>query len=170
MVKLIHYLLLTALLISAAISQTYIAVLEFSGKNVSEVEASALTDRLRSEMFRTGQFKVIEREMMDEILSEHGFQMSGCTTDECIVEMGRLIGVDQIVAGSISRVGEVYSIAARTVSVETAEIVQIATYDHEGKIGELLKTGMAVVARELALDKSQPEVEESVVESSPPVA
>ena len=132
-----QFIVLQLVITTGALSQTYIAVLEFTGKNVSAVEASALTDRMRSELFRTGQFRVIEREMMDEILGEQGFQMSGCTTDECIVEMGRLIGVDQIISGSISRVGEVFSIAARTVDVETAEIVQIATYDHEGKIGEL---------------------------------
>ncbi len=159
MKRLVKLLLPTFLmLIFSAIgyAQTYIAVLEFSGKNVSEVEASALTDRLRSEMFRTGKFKVIEREMMDEILSEQGLQMSGCTSDECIVEMGRLIGVDEIISGSVSRVGDVYSIAARIVSVQTAEIVQIATYDHEGKIGELLKTGMAEIARELSADETTP--------------
>jgi len=153
--SLLKKFLLSHLVITAVIlSQNYIAVMEFAGKNVSSIEASALTDRLRSELFRTGQFRVIEREMMNDILTEQGFQMSGCTTDECIVEMGRLIGVDQIISGSVSRVGDVYSIAARMVSVETAEIVKIATYDHEGKIGELLKTGMATIAAELAIDKT----------------
>lgn len=164
-----QFIVLQLVITTGALSQTYIAVLEFTGKNVSAVEASALTDRMRSELFRTGQFRVIEREMMDEILGEQGFQMSGCTTDECIVEMGRLIGVDQIISGSISRVGEVFSIAARTVDVETAEIVQIATYDHEGKIGELLKTGMGLVARELASGVVQPEPEKTVTVEPEPV-
>ncbi|MFH1852626.1 MAG: CsgG/HfaB family protein [Candidatus Neomarinimicrobiota bacterium] len=155
-------IIILLILLTAASGQTYIAVLEFTGKNVSAVEASALTDRLRSEMFRTSQFRVIEREMMDEILSEQGFQMSGCTSDECMVEMGRLIGVDQIISGSVSRVGDVFSIAARIVSVQTAEIIRIATYDHEGKIGELLKTGMAQVARELAAGEAAPPAIESV--------
>ncbi|RMF07985.1 MAG: DUF2380 domain-containing protein [Candidatus Neomarinimicrobiota bacterium] len=150
-----------------ALGQTSIAVLEFSGKNVSSAEASALTDRLRTELFRTGRFKVVEREMMEEILQEQGFQQSGCASDECIVEMGRLIGVDQIIAGSVSKVGTVYSISARVVSVETGEIVHIATYDHEGQIGDLLKFGMRDVAYQLSGQKEVSAEPATPVQESP---
>lgn len=132
-----------------AMAQTQIAVLNLLAKNVAEGDASALSDRLAIEMVRTGKFTVIERERLNEILDEQGFQMSGCTSDECIVQIGRLANVEQVVAGSVSRVGTVYSIAARIVSVESGQIMHIATYDYEGRIGELLKTGMRVVAEEL---------------------
>lgn len=150
-------------------AQTYIAVLEFLGKNVPEAEASALTDRLRIELFRTKRFKVLERELMDRILKEQGFQLAECTSDECIIEMGQLIGVEQVVAGSVSRVGDVYSVAARIVSVETAEIERIATYDYEGKIGYLLKIGMEMIANELAKDDLVEEPIEAVVSPVEPV-
>ena len=39
---------------------------------------------------------------MEQILVEQGFQQSGCTTNECMVEVGKLIGVEKIVSGSIS--------------------------------------------------------------------
>lgn len=143
-------LLVLILYVFPLAAQTQIAVLEFIGKNVSTEEASALADRLRIELFRTGQFKVMEREIMDQILEEQGFQLSECTSNECIVEMGQLIGVERVVAGSVSRVGDVFSIAARLVSVQTGEIIGIATYDYEGNIGQLLKTGMANVSRQLA--------------------
>ena len=55
-----------------------------------------------------------------------------------------------MVAGSVSRVGIIYSVSSRMVNVETGEIIKTATYDHEGNIGELLKTGMRVVASKLA--------------------
>ena len=35
--------------------------------------------------------------MMEQILVEQGFQQSGCTTNECMVEVGKLIGVENIV-------------------------------------------------------------------------
>jgi len=153
-------ILCTLVLCSVVIqAQTQVAVLEFTGKNVSDEEASALADRLRIELFRTGEFKVMEREIMDQILEEQGFQLSECTSNECIVEMGQLIGVEQVIAGSVSRVGDVFSIAARTVAVATGEIIGIATYDYEGKIGQLLKTGMANVATQLAGEVLPPEPE-----------
>jgi len=88
-----------------------------------------------------------------EALKEQEFQLDECTSDECIVQIGELAQVEQIVAGSISRVGTVYSIAARIISVETGHIIKTAIYDTEGNIGDLLKTGMHEVAAQLAGDE-----------------
>ena len=128
---------------------SFIAVVDFTGNNVSEGDCRALTDRLRAELFNTKYFKVIEREMMEEIIKEQGFQQSGCSTDECMVEVGKLIGVKKIVGGSISKVGRTYSVSSRIVSVETGKILKGATYDYKGEIDELLTTGMKMVAYEL---------------------
>ncbi len=128
---------------------SFIAVVDFTGNNISEGDCRALTDRLRAELFNTKYFKVIEREMMEEIIKEQGFQQSGCSTDECMVEVGKLIGVEKIVGGSISKVGRTYSVSSRIVSVETGKILKGATYDYKGEIDELLTTGMKMVAYEL---------------------
>ena len=128
----------------------FIAVLDFDGKGVTNDEASALSDRLRLELFSTKRFTVIERAMMEQILVEQGFQQSGCTTNECIVEVGRLIGVEQIAGGSISKVGRTYSVSARIVSVETGKILKTATYDYRGEIDDLLVSGMRKIAVKLA--------------------
>ena len=142
--------LLTVWVVLHAQTPNTIAVINFDGKNVSAEEASALTDRLRIELFRTSRFKVFEREKMNAILDEQGFQLADCTSDACIVQMGQLIGVQQIVAGSVSHVGTVYSIAARVIDVERGEMLNIATFDYEGPIGDLLKFGMREVALQLA--------------------
>ena len=125
---------------------TNIAVVDFTGNNVSSGEVRALTDRLRVELFKTKYFKVIEREMMEEVLKEQGFQQSGCSTDECMVQIGRLIGVQKIIGGSISKVGNIYSVSSRIVNVETGEIEKTEVYDHIGDIGQLLTNGMREVA------------------------
>ena len=126
--------------------QYAIAVVDFGANNISKGEVKALTDRLRVELFRTKHFKVIEREMMEEILQEQGFQQSGCTTDECMVQIGRLIGVEVIVGGSISKVGKTFTVSTRIVSVETGDILNSASYDHRGEIDGLLNPGMKEVA------------------------
>ena len=71
-----------------------IAVLDLQGEGVSKSAAKTLTDRLRSKLVNTGAFHVLERDQMDEILGEQGFQQSGCVSDECLVEIGRLVGVE----------------------------------------------------------------------------
>ena len=128
---------------------SFIAVVDFTGNNVSEGDCRALTDRLRTELFNTKYFKVIEREMMEQILVEQGFQQSGCTTNECMVEVGKLIGVEKIIGGSISQVGNIFSISSRIVNVETGEIENTGVFDHIGNIGQLLTEGMRIVAVDL---------------------
>jgi len=83
---------------------------------------------------------------MEEVLKEQGFQQTGCITDECMVRVGRLIGVQKIIGGSISKVGNIYSVSSRIVNVETGEIENIAVFDHTGNIGQLLTEGMRIVA------------------------
>ena len=151
--SLIVFLLL--MMLSRLSSQITIAILDFEGKGISETEASALTDRFRAELFNLGRFRLIEREQMNEILREQGFQQTGCVTTECAVEVGKLIGSEQIVVGSISKVGKVFSVSGRVVDVETGEVLQVTIYDHEGEIGNLLKTGMKNVAVQLTSPQTQ---------------
>lgn len=152
--KAMKILLIIAVLLSitSIYAQAPTAIIDFEGKGISQTDASALTDRLRSELFNLG-FLVMERGLMEEILQEQGFQQTGCTSDECVVEVGKIVGVLQMVGGSISKVGNVFSISARIVDVETAEILQMVTYDYEGEIGELLKVGMKNVAIMLTKEK-----------------
>jgi curli biogenesis system outer membrane secretion channel CsgG len=78
-----------------------VALLEFEGRGISQLEAKTLTDRLMSEMVNTDAVIMVERNQMDEILNEQGFQQSGCTSSECAAEVGALLGVQNMVSGSI---------------------------------------------------------------------
>ena len=130
---------------------TTIAVLEFEGKGVSQSEASILTDRFRDELFNTGIYIVLERGKMDEVLKEQGFQQTGCVTSECAVEVGNMLGVQQMIGGSIGKVGNIYTVSARVIDVQTGEVLKSANYDHIGDIGHLLIKGMKVVANQLVI-------------------
>lgn len=140
-----------------------IAVLDFEANGISQTEVIALTDRLRNELFRQGKFDVVERGLMEDILLEQDFQLSGCTTDECLVEVGQLIGARQIVGGRISRIENFFTVSARMVDVETGRILKVSDYDLQGDFGEMLKVGMGEVAEMLSLpsvDGGQPNVME----------
>jgi len=126
-----------------------IAVLNFTGKGVSQSEASTLTDRFRDELFKIGNYSLIERELMENILKEQNFQLSGCASDECVIEVGNILGVKQIVGGSIGKVGDVFSVSVRIIDVESGQILNIANYDHVGKLGYLITSGMKSVAKDI---------------------
>jgi TolB-like protein len=116
-----------------------VAVLDFEGIGVSKNEASILTERFRSELVNTQAFIVIERGQMDEILSEMGFQQSGCTSSECMVEIGQMLNVHNMVGGTIGKIGNVYTLDVRMIKVETSQILGSVSQDHEGDISGLLK-------------------------------
>lgn len=125
-----------------------VLILEVSG-GVPETYAVALTNRLRQELFLTGAFKVMERVEMDEILKEIGFQQTGCTSNECVVQAGRILGVDHMVAGTVSRMGELHSITLRLIEVETSEIMKMETVDCICTIEEVMTMRLKEAARKI---------------------
>ncbi len=100
------FLILTGIMYSNSFSQvrSTIAVMELEEAGLSKTDAKVITSRLRTDLFNTKKFIVLERERMEDILKEQGFQLSGCTSSECVVEAGQLIGVQQMVAGEIGKV------------------------------------------------------------------
>ena len=127
-----------------------VAVLELDPNGVTEAEAKALSDRLRIEIFNAGFYEVMERDKMNRILDEMEFQLKGCTTDECAIEVGRLIGVRKIIAGSISKVGEFYTVSIRLIDVETSKIEATAIEDIEGTLGIVLTQAIPSVAQKIS--------------------
>lgn len=83
-----------------------LAVLDFEGYGISDFEVQTLTDRLRNYIARIGTYRLVERGAVEEVPKEQGFQQSGCTSDECIVEVGKLLGVQYMLGGSMGRNSE----------------------------------------------------------------
>lgn len=82
-----------------------IAVLAFENKTSwwQEALGGAAADHLTTELVNQGRFTVIEREMIDRIIEEQGFQTSGIVNPEHVVEIGRIAGVDYLLTGSVTR-------------------------------------------------------------------
>ena len=127
-----------------------VAVLDFDGVGISKSEAVALSNRLRNELFKLGAFEVVDRGMMETIMAEQDFQTTGCTSNDCLVEVGRLIGAQQMIGGSVSKVGDTYSVSCRIVDVETGKLLGVSDYDLSGKLDDMLTKGMRIVALKLS--------------------
>ena len=155
--KILHqkiFPLLTLLILSQFLigqtteGKTTIAVLEFEGRGINQMEAATLTDRMMSELVNTNAVIMVERNQMDEILSEQGFQQSGCTSSECAAEVGALLGVQNMVSGAFGKLGNSYTIDAKMFSVETGATVRAVTKTYKGEVDGLLNV-ISVVAWEL---------------------
>lgn len=125
-----------------------VAILDFEGRGIDQMEAATLTDRLQSEMVVTNAVILVERNQMEEILNEQGFQQSGCTSAECAAEVGALLGVQNMVSGAFGKLGNSYTIDAKMFSVETGATIRTVSKTYKGEVDGLL-TIIEIVAWEL---------------------
>jgi len=125
-----------------------VAILDFEGRGISQMEAATLTDRLMSEMVSTDAVIMVERNQMNEILEEQGLQQAGCTSAECAAEVGALLGVQNMVSGSFGKLGNTYTVDAKIFSVETGATIRSSSKTHKGEVDGLL-TIIEIVAWEL---------------------
>ena len=146
--KIIFSLLFFANVIMAQNSKSTVAILDFDGQGVSPTEVKTLTERMRTEIGNTKAIRLIERKAVEKIIEEQGLQQSGCTTDECAVEVGQLLGVQFMISGSIGRMGDSYTIDVKMFSVESGETVRTKNATHSGEIAGLL-TEMEILAWEI---------------------
>ena len=125
-----------------------VAILDFEGRGINQMEAATLTDRLMSEMVNTNAVILVERNQMNEILQEQGLQQSGCTSSECAAEVGALLGVQNMVSGAFGKLGNTYTVDAKMFSVETGATIRSSSKTHKGDVDGLLVI-IEVVAWEL---------------------
>jgi TolB-like protein len=137
--------------------KTNIAVIDLNSHGgLTQSEISTLSDRLRSLLVRTNTFDVVDRGKMEEILKEQGFQMSGCTSAECVVEAGQILGVEQMITGSIGKIGRLYTIDVILIDVQTAKIIKSITRDYQGEIEGLVALMQSITNELSGLHKTPP--------------
>ncbi|MEE2877106.1 MAG: DUF5683 domain-containing protein [Candidatus Neomarinimicrobiota bacterium] len=126
-----------------------VAVLDFEGRGISQLEAQTLTDRFRTALGSAGALRLVERQMVQEVLQEQGFQQTGCTSDECAVEVGQLLGVQNMIGGAIGRVGRTFTIDMRMFSVQTGENIRTKNVSYAGAVDGLI-TEIEILAYEIS--------------------
>jgi TolB-like protein len=156
-----------------------IAVNDLKGSGVDQATATIVSDRLRGELVNTGVFRVMERSEMETVLKEQGFQQSGsCNETSCLVQVGQLLGVQRMVAGSIGKVDNFWTISLRMLNVATGEILFTISEDYQGEVKDVISQVIAKAAAKLASGVGQ-EVKKAAmigkkgdlyIESSQPVA
>ena len=73
--------------------------------------ANAVNDRI---------FSVVDRQQLDAVRAELNFNMSGEVSDQSAQSVGKMLGAQTIITGTISQVGRYYRMNIRALEVETA--------------------------------------------------
>jgi hypothetical protein len=96
--------------------------------------------RLESAIVGSGKLVVVDRANLDKIRAEQGFQLSGEVDDDSAKSIGKLLGAGAIVTGSLTDLGEVYSLTLKTINIETATVAvsYLADLEKTSRIETLL--------------------------------
>jgi len=107
-----------------------IAVIEFSDLegNVTQF-GKYLAEELITRLFRTKKFEVVERQLLNKIISEQKLSITGMIDPNSAKELGRILGVDAIVSGTITDLGTSLKVNARLISTETGTVFGVAATD-----------------------------------------
>jgi len=78
---------------------------------IDELIANAINDRV---------FSVVDRQQLDAIRAEQNFQFSGEVDDKQALEIGKFLGAQTIVSGSVNSLGSGHRLRIRALEVQTA--------------------------------------------------
>ncbi len=122
----IRFLTLLFLLHIPLYSQTTVAINDFenrTGKFYLDEWESRIPEFLKSELSRSRKLTIVERQNLKAILQEKALSLAGLTDTAAVQEVGKLLGAQYVITGSISEVGARYRIDAHIINVASGKVI-----------------------------------------------
>jgi TolB-like protein len=104
-------------------SRLSIAVLPFENKGGDATISSTVQDKMITSLYSLKRFKIIERSQIDKVMNEQKLGMTGAIDPDRAVKVGKMIGVDAILIGSISSTATGVGMDARLIDTESGVII-----------------------------------------------
>ncbi|HXI24349.1 MAG TPA: FlgO family outer membrane protein [Pyrinomonadaceae bacterium] len=83
--------------------------------------------KLITGLYQTKKFKVIERQLLNKIVTEQKLSLTGMIDPLTAQKLGRLLSVEAIAAGTVTDLGKILDVNARLINTETGEIFGVAS-------------------------------------------
>ena len=125
-----------------------ISILDFKGDGVNDQILKFCYQKLETNLIESNRFIVIAKDKRDEILKEWEWQASGACDEECVVQIGDMLGAKYLMVGDILGFGELYQINIKIVDITKGSVVEKVTKEIQGGLPELLD-GMTESSREI---------------------
>lgn len=105
-----------------------IAVIEFTSlEGTVPALGKYLAEELTTRLFRTGRFRIIERQQMTKMMEEQKLSASGLIDAKTASKFGHILGVDALTIGTIADLNTSVKINARLIAVETGSVFAVAS-------------------------------------------
>jgi TolB-like protein len=99
---------------------TKLAVLSFS--STSDTFSKYVIEELTGLLVQMKRFTIVDRQSLDSIRKEMSIQLSGDVSDESAQAVGRQIGAEAIIVGSLTNLGSGYRMWIKALKVETGQV------------------------------------------------
>ena len=126
-----------------------VAVFSFEQDGLQQEDYEMFMELLKSELQNTKALIMVDQNQIDEVILEKNYQNSECKSQDCGIEIGKLIGIKNIIVGSLNQVADTCKIQAQLVNVIEGEIEKSVEKTHIGDINEILPK-IEIAAWELA--------------------
>lgn len=108
--------------------KTTVAVVEFTDLQGNTTDFGRfLAEELVTRLMETEKFRVIERQLLNKIIAEQKLSLTGVVDPSSAKQLGKILGVDAIVSGSVTSLAQSLKVNARLISTETGEIFAVAS-------------------------------------------
>ncbi len=101
--------------------QEKVAIFNPAGEVNNSIK-TIIREELSSAVVSSNNYTVLERALIDKVLEESKFQMSGQVDDNQIGELGKKMGADYVCIASITPMGNNFYLSFKLVSVTTAKV------------------------------------------------
>lgn len=107
-----------------------VAVMDFTGLMIGQGGNSAPLGKAVSAMLTTelsgrDGMRVIERTLLQQMLTEQRLALSGRVDESTAIEVGRMVGAQYVIHGAVTSIGDMTRMDMRAVDVETSEILEV---------------------------------------------
>jgi len=79
------------------------------------------SELITTDLINSGKFVVVERKQLEKILREQRLSLSGLIDPESTIKIGKLLGADMLLVGSVAQLGDYYNIFVRLLETETGQ-------------------------------------------------
>ena len=142
---------------SGANEQMVIALADFVNDDGKISKLGRYTaEKLTPYFTRSDQFQVLERALIDKVIAEQQFQVSAFVDESSSREIGRLLGAETIVSGTISELNDAFYFNAKVVDVTYGKLltsIDVET-DRTGRLDALYSAELPKPPKE----KSKPRI------------
>ena len=115
-----------------------LAIMNFDSSGISEDVYNILYNKLWNDIDSIGVFIMVEQNQVYDVLEKYNYDRPECTTRACAIEIGRLVGVKNVITGSFAGSGDSSSVQAELIIVRSDSTQFSSAGQHVGKIDGLI--------------------------------